>query len=108
MTTQRGEAPAPLPEPEQVLAGKNDKFDEVRQNIVAPIGAASHRIDRQAIEAMPQGNNATLDKVLCSSPVSRTRRRASASVGFVASSDAGQHALRHVVEPLEAASPRRS
>jgi len=69
VTTQRGDAPAPLPQTEQqVLAGKNDKFDEVRQNIVAPIGAASHRIDRQAIEAMPQGNNATLDKVLLQFP----------------------------------------
>ena len=53
---------------QQVLAGKNDKFDEARQNIVAPIGAASHRINRQAIEAMPQGNNATLDKVLLQFP----------------------------------------
>src|SRR5882757_6082681 len=52
----------------QILAGKNEKFDEVRQTIVAPIGATSYQINHQNIEAMPQGNNASLDKVLLQFP----------------------------------------
>jgi outer membrane receptor protein involved in Fe transport len=69
-TGQRRETPAAPPPPTeaQVVAGKNDKFDEARQNIVAPIGATSYQINHQAIEALPQGNNATLDKVLLQFP----------------------------------------
>ncbi len=61
--------PAAPPQTEaQVVAGKNEKFDETRRNIVAPIGAGSHEINHQAIEALPQGVNATLDKVLLQAP----------------------------------------
>src|ERR1700730_5199480 len=69
-TGQRRETPAAPPPPTeaQVVAGKNDRFDEARQNIVAPIGATSYQINHQAIEALPQGNNATLDKVLLQFP----------------------------------------
>jgi outer membrane receptor protein involved in Fe transport len=69
-TGQRRETPAAPPPPTeaQVVAGKNDKFDAARQNIVAPIGATSYQINHQAIEALPQGNNATLDKVLLQFP----------------------------------------
>src|SRR6266852_7217012 len=69
-TGQRRETPAAPPPPTeaQVVAGKNDKFDEVRQNIGAPIGATSYRINHQAIEALPQGSNASLDKVLLQFP----------------------------------------
>ncbi|HXQ08370.1 MAG TPA: TonB-dependent receptor, partial [Bradyrhizobium sp.] len=67
---QRRETPAAPPPPTeaQVVAGKNDKFDEARQNIVAPIGATSYQINHQAIEALPQGNNTPLDKVLLQFP----------------------------------------
>src|SRR5450631_2386019 len=69
-TGQHRETPAAPPPPTeaQVVAGKNDKFDEVRQTILATAGATSHQVNRQAIEAMPQGNNATLDKVLLQFP----------------------------------------
>lgn len=68
-TGQRRELPAAPPQTEaQVVAGQNTKFDEARQNIVAPIGATSYQVNHQAIEAMPQGNNATLDKVLLQFP----------------------------------------
>jgi outer membrane receptor protein involved in Fe transport len=68
-TGQRRETPAAPPQSEaQVLAGKNEKFDEARRNIVAPTGAGSYEINRQAIEALPQGANATLDKVLLQAP----------------------------------------
>jgi outer membrane receptor protein involved in Fe transport len=68
-TGQRRELPAAPPQTEaQVVAGQNTKFDEARQNIVAPIGATSYQVNHRAIEAMPQGNNATLDKVLLQFP----------------------------------------
>ena len=68
-TGQRRETPAAPPQTEaQVVAGKNEKFDEARRNIVAPIGASSYEINHQAIEALPQGANATLDKVLLQTP----------------------------------------
>ncbi len=51
-----------------MVAGKNEKFDEARHNIVAPIGANSYQIGHQAIEALPQGSNTTLDKVLLQIP----------------------------------------
>ena len=37
-------------------------------NIVAPVGATSYQVNHQAIEALPQGNNTTLDKVLLQLP----------------------------------------
>jgi outer membrane receptor protein involved in Fe transport len=60
---------APPPQTEaQVVAGKNEKFDEARRIILAPVGANSYEINHQAIEALPQGNNAPLDKVLLQFP----------------------------------------
>ena len=68
-TEERRETPAtPPPSEAQVVAGKNDKFDEARHNIVAPIGASTHEINHQAIEALPQGTNTPLDKVLLQAP----------------------------------------
>src|ERR1700675_2011844 len=61
-------AAPPPPTEAQVVAGKNEKFDEARQNIVAPVGANSYEINHQAIEALPQGANTTLDKVLLQVP----------------------------------------
>src|ERR1700687_5753092 len=64
-TGQLRETPAaPPPSTEaQVGAGKNDKFDDARPNIVAPIDATSYQINHQAIEAPPQGSDTSLDKV---------------------------------------------
>ena len=68
-TGQRREVPAAAPQTEaQIVAGKNEKFDEARRTIDAPIGATSYQIDHQNIEASPQGANATLDKVLLQFP----------------------------------------
>jgi outer membrane receptor protein involved in Fe transport len=65
----RRETPAePPPSEAQVVAGKNASFDQTRQAIMAPTGATSHAINHQAIEALPQGTNATLDKVLLQAP----------------------------------------
>lgn len=61
------EIPPPLSEA-QVIAGKNEKFDEVRRSIVAPVGTSPFEISHQAIEALPQGTNGSLDKVLLQAP----------------------------------------
>jgi outer membrane receptor protein involved in Fe transport len=68
-TGQHRETPAAPPQTEaQAVAGQNNKLDEARQNIVAPVGANSTQINHQAIEALPQGNNTPLDKVLLQLP----------------------------------------
>jgi outer membrane receptor protein involved in Fe transport len=66
---KRREAPEAPPEPPtEVLAGKNDKFDAARQDIIPPGGATATRISHQNIEALPQGSNTPLDKVLLQLP----------------------------------------
>ena len=68
-TGERRETPAVPPQTEaEVIAGKNEKFDEARHNIFAPIGANPFELNHQAIEALPQGTNTTLDKVLLQAP----------------------------------------
>jgi outer membrane receptor protein involved in Fe transport len=70
VTGQRRETPA-APPPQtaaQVIAGKNDKLDEARRAIVAPTGAGSYHLDQQALEALPQGTNTSLDKALLQAP----------------------------------------
>jgi outer membrane receptor protein involved in Fe transport len=52
----------------QIIAGQNEKFDQARQAIVAPTGAGSYQLSQQALEALPQGANATLDKALLQAP----------------------------------------
>jgi outer membrane receptor protein involved in Fe transport len=58
----------PAPTPAQVVAQESQAFDTARRNIVAPTGATSYQVSHQAIEALPQGNNTTLDKVLLQFP----------------------------------------
>ncbi|MFK4724863.1 outer membrane receptor protein involved in Fe transport [Bradyrhizobium niftali] len=58
----------PTPTQAQVVNQQNQKFDAARQTILAPVGASSYEVSHQAIEAQPQGNNATLDKVLLQFP----------------------------------------
>jgi outer membrane receptor protein involved in Fe transport len=65
----RREAPAePPPTEAQVVAGKNATLDQARQTIYARAGASSYQFGHQAIEALPQGTNAALDKVLLQAP----------------------------------------
>jgi outer membrane receptor protein involved in Fe transport len=58
----------PAPTQAQVVAKQNQAFDTARQNILAPVGATSYEINHLAIEALPQGNNTTLDKVALQFP----------------------------------------
>jgi outer membrane receptor protein involved in Fe transport len=67
-TQAPAQAPSQAPTQAQVVNQQNQKFDAARQAIVAPIGATSYEVSHQAIEAQPQGNNATLDKVLLQFP----------------------------------------
>jgi outer membrane receptor protein involved in Fe transport len=68
-TGQRRETPVTPPQTEaQVVAGKNEKFDEARHSILAPLGAGTYQLSQQAIEALPQGVNTSLDKVLLQTP----------------------------------------
>ncbi|KJC43881.1 ligand-gated channel [Bradyrhizobium sp. LTSP849] len=69
VTDKRRETPVVQPQTEaQVTAGRSEKFDTARQAILAPAGATTHTLNRQAIEALPQGTNASLDKVLLQFP----------------------------------------
>lgn len=69
VTDKRREAPQVQPQTQaQAVAGQGEKFDTARQGILAPVGATTHTLNRQAIEALPQGANASLDKVLLQFP----------------------------------------
>jgi outer membrane receptor protein involved in Fe transport len=65
---QRPTAAPPPQTPEKRLAGTNDKFDEARRVLLAPGGAGSYVMNRQALEALPQGTNTPLDKALLQVP----------------------------------------
>jgi outer membrane receptor protein involved in Fe transport len=71
-TARRAPAvPAPAtsaPSPAETLTSATQTFDAARQNIVAPVGANTYSVSRQAIERLPQGTNAALDKVLLQTP----------------------------------------
>jgi outer membrane receptor protein involved in Fe transport len=54
--------------PTQVVAGKNDKFDEARRTILATTGAGSYVQTQQDLESLPQGTNTPLDKALLQAP----------------------------------------
>src|SRR4051794_26999926 len=61
--------PAARPTQAQVVTEQNQKLDAALQNsIFPPIGATSYQANHQTIEALPQGNNASLDKVLLQFP----------------------------------------
>lgn len=72
VTPARSTAPQrpqqPQQTPEQVVAGKNDQLDQVRNNLYAPTGAGSYEMSQQRLESLPQGTNTTLDKALLQAP----------------------------------------
>jgi outer membrane receptor protein involved in Fe transport len=64
-------APAPLsPEEAQAaqVAAKNAVFDQSRSTIYTTTGAASDTLSHQTVEDLPQGTNATLEKVMLQFP----------------------------------------
>src|ERR1700733_9218849 len=69
VSSEHRKPPTAPPQTEaQVVAGENDKFDEARRAIVAPTGANAYQLNQQALEALPQGTNTTLDKALLQAP----------------------------------------
>jgi outer membrane receptor protein involved in Fe transport len=69
ITQARRQRPVgPPPTEAQALASKAAVLDEARRNIFAPVGAGQYEFSHQAIEALPQGTNNTLDKVLLQAP----------------------------------------
>jgi len=63
-------APPPPPQPSQaqVVTEQNQKLDASRQAIYAPTGTAPYQMTQQSIEALPQGENTSLDRVLLQAP----------------------------------------
>src|SRR5579883_2749858 len=45
-----------------------DNLNRARENIFPKIGVSTYEVSRQTIEALPQGDNASLDKVLLQTP----------------------------------------
>jgi outer membrane receptor protein involved in Fe transport len=69
-TVARPAAPAtvaPLSPAEQALA-KNNAFDQSRSNLYTTIGTTSSTQTHATIEALPQGTNTTVEKVLLQAP----------------------------------------
>lgn len=60
--------PAPTPTQAQVVMQQNQHFDTGRQSIYAPTGTAPYQMTQQNIEALPQGENTSLDRVLLQAP----------------------------------------
>ncbi|GGI26363.1 TonB-dependent receptor [Bradyrhizobium guangdongense] len=58
----------PQTEAPAAVEGQSEKLDTARQSILPPGGATAHTLTRQAIEALPQGSNASLDKVMLQFP----------------------------------------
>ena len=58
---------APLTPAEQ-LAAKNNAFDQGRSNLYTTIGTTSSTQTHATIDALPQGTNATVEKVLLQAP----------------------------------------
>jgi outer membrane receptor protein involved in Fe transport len=65
-------APAPAaatPSPGEQVATKNQGFDRARDETILPkSGTSTYTIDRTAIEALPQGTETPVDKVLLQAP----------------------------------------
>ncbi len=54
--------------PTEAVAKQNADLDGARNRIVAPTGASVYEMNQEAIQALPQGTNAPLDKVLLQAP----------------------------------------
>jgi TonB-dependent receptor-like protein len=59
---------APPPSPAEQLNAKSQGFDQARSNLYTVIGTTSDTISHDTIEALPQGTNATVEKVLLQAP----------------------------------------
>ena len=60
-------APQP-PSPAEQLNAKSNGFDQARSNLYTTAGTTSDMIGHDTIDALPQGTNATVEKVLLQAP----------------------------------------
>jgi len=72
-TPAKTTAPPPVaaaagPPPETQIVSQTKSFNSARENILPKIGVSSYEMSHQDIEALPQGSNAPLDKVLLQAP----------------------------------------
>lgn len=67
-TSPQHDTQTPAQTAAQAVAAKHAGFDAARQTIFAPNGASAFDVNHEAILALPQGDNATLDKVLLQAP----------------------------------------
>jgi outer membrane receptor protein involved in Fe transport len=66
---QAATAPVVAPvTPAEQLATKSNAFDQSRSNLYTTIGTTSDTISHATIDALPQGTNATVEKVLLQAP----------------------------------------
>jgi opacity protein-like surface antigen/outer membrane receptor protein involved in Fe transport len=61
-------ATAPPVSPAEVLTQKNESFDTARSNLYTTIGTTSDTKSHETIEALPQGTNAPVERVLLQAP----------------------------------------
>jgi outer membrane receptor protein involved in Fe transport/opacity protein-like surface antigen len=63
-------APTTVPpiSPAEALTQKGNSFDQARSNLYTTIGTTSDTISHDTIEALPQGTNTTVEKVLLQAP----------------------------------------
>ena len=54
--------------PAEQLAVKNNGFDQARSNLYTTIGTTSDTISHDTIEALPQGSNTSIERVLLQAP----------------------------------------
>ena len=59
---------APPPSPADQLNAKSSGFDQARSNLYTTVGTTADTISHDTIEALPQGDNATVEKVLLQAP----------------------------------------
>ncbi len=52
----------------EIVGRQGASFDGARTQLLTPIGANAYQLDQKSIEALPQGTNAPLDKVLLQTP----------------------------------------
>jgi len=52
----------------EIVAGRNNSFDQARSNLYTTIGTTSDTKSHETIEALPQGSNAPVERVLLQAP----------------------------------------
>jgi outer membrane receptor protein involved in Fe transport len=70
-TEKRRPPPPAAPPPQsqaQIIAGKNESFDQARSNLFTTVGTTSSTISHDTIQDLPQGTNAPVEKVLLQAP----------------------------------------